>query len=981
MLSHAPVHHLSQKRRIIRQSAWYGLIATLVLIAIIVVHYLVYFSSESQRRNERELLTLGLGRTAIAAELFNIQSDVYFLARQAELHKYFDKFNATTRMVLGRDYQLFSNLKNIYDQIRIIDMNGQETIRINNENGNSIIVNETQLQNKAERYYFQETLKLKKNEIYISPFDLNIEHDTIESPIKPVIRFGTPLFDSSENKVGVMVLNYLGDRLLSRFRLATMDVAEHVMLLNNNGYWLSHFHHHLEWGFMLDHKRRFSSDFAPEWRTVSSNESGQFDTAKGIFSFSTIYPNREFSDALNSSDIPQQNADSQSRYWKLVSHISAQELDGLAARFLRDNLLLYLLIFLVFLAAAYIIAHLQARHQIAEIEVEFERHFRKVLESIQIIVQAVDLDGNITFCNDALVTMLGRDRDDLIGKYWVDEIVADHCKDRCSEFFRKLVTKQQDPGIHESWLVGHSCNEYLVRWHECFLTDGMDNPIGLVFLGVNITHVHENEIRIRHLSLAVEQSPASVVITNIEGLIEYVNPKFEQITGYTLAEVKGLTPRILKSGETNKEDYSSLWKTIKRGKTWRGIFHNRKKNGDLYWESASISGIRNPEGETTHFLAVKEDITEQKLLEERFQHCFNSAPVAMVISDDQGKILLANNTLQNLYGYSLDELIGQDLSIVVPPEAYHHQFNNENAVTELNNECEIASIGNDSLGRKKSGEKFPVEIGFSTAPSLEGKLHILAVIDLTSRIKLESELVQRNDEISRNQSLNTVGRMANMIAHDLRNPLWSIKMGLQISQNQPSGISSENAYELNQIALEQVQYMEDILSDLMSFSRPDAVKLEWVDIRKILERSISLVQKEVSQSNAVINTWFENGLPTVSLDPRKFHQVISNLLTNAIQSVETLSGVTPIINISVVQELNRDPPRIKISVQDNGCGIESKSQNQLFEPFYTSRSKGTGLGLSIAKRFIELQHGSLKLEVGEGGGCNAVVYLKTDPEQ
>ena len=121
------------------------------------------------------------------------------------------------------------------------------------------------------------------------------------------------------------------------------------------------------------------------------------------------------------------------------------------------------------------------------------------------------------------------------------------------------------------------------------------------------------------LSHAVEQSPCSIVITNTKGIIEYVNPKFTQITGYDIDEVLGQNPRILKSGEKNPEDYSQLWQTISSGKDWRGEFHNRKKNGELYWEFASISPITDASGTITHFIAIKEDITHRKELEEKLR--------------------------------------------------------------------------------------------------------------------------------------------------------------------------------------------------------------------------------------------------------------------------------------------------------------------------------------------------------------------------
>lgn len=129
----------------------------------------------------------------------------------------------------------------------------------------------------------------------------------------------------------------------------------------------------------------------------------------------------------------------------------------------------------------------------------------------------------------------------------------------------------------------------------------------------------EMDSKIRVFTLAVEQSPATVVITDRQGAIEYVNPKFTSLTGYTFNEALRHNPRILKSGMQSREFYEDLWRTITAGKEWRGDFHNRKKNGEIYWESASISPIMNEKGEITHFVAVKEDITDRKKAEEEIR--------------------------------------------------------------------------------------------------------------------------------------------------------------------------------------------------------------------------------------------------------------------------------------------------------------------------------------------------------------------------
>ena len=146
--------------------------------------------------------------------------------------------------------------------------------------------------------------------------------------------------------------------------------------------------------------------------------------------------------------------------------------------------------------------------------------------------------------------------------------------------------------------------------------DAHGNITGGVVIGTDITDRKRIEDDLRKLSMAVEQSPATVVITDTQGKIEYVNPKFTRLTGYTPEEAIGQNPRILKSGETPTAVYKELWKTIISGKEWQGEFHNKKKNGELYWESALIAPVKDDTGKIRHFLAVKEDITERKRAEQ-----------------------------------------------------------------------------------------------------------------------------------------------------------------------------------------------------------------------------------------------------------------------------------------------------------------------------------------------------------------------------
>jgi two-component system cell cycle sensor histidine kinase/response regulator CckA len=154
---------------------------------------------------------------------------------------------------------------------------------------------------------------------------------------------------------------------------------------------------------------------------------------------------------------------------------------------------------------------------------------------------------------------------------------------------------------------------------------------------------------LRKFYLAIEQSPVSIVITDLKGDIEFVNPKYCQISGYSQDELIGRNPSILKSGETSPEDYQRLWATITSGRVWQGEFHNKRKNGELFWESATISPVENREGASTHYMAIKEDITERKKLEGQILHSQKMEAVGTLAG---GIAHDFNNILTVIMGYS-----------------------------------------------------------------------------------------------------------------------------------------------------------------------------------------------------------------------------------------------------------------------------------------------------------------------------------------
>ena len=175
-----------------------------------------------------------------------------------------------------------------------------------------------------------------------------------------------------------------------------------------------------------------------------------------------------------------------------------------------------------------------------------------------------------------------------------------------SSFSTELMLKHKDGSVFRGALNGRAIDP--ARPQE-----------GSIWVYADISERYRAEQEVQKLLQAVEQSPVSIVITDREGLIEYVNPRFAKVSGYTRAEALGKNPRILQSGKMPAETYRQLWQTLLAGNEWHGILHNRRKNGELFWEEASISPIIDEKGKTTHFIAVKEDITERKRIEDELE--------------------------------------------------------------------------------------------------------------------------------------------------------------------------------------------------------------------------------------------------------------------------------------------------------------------------------------------------------------------------
>ncbi|NTV10551.1 MAG: EAL domain-containing protein [Zoogloea sp.] len=278
------------------------------------------------------------------------------------------------------------------------------------------------------------------------------------------------------------------------------------------------------------------------------------------------------------------------------------------------------------------------------------------------------------------------------------------------------------------------------RWY--LASDSRTSNGDTACVRVDVTESKQRELDLRKLSRALAQSPASVVITDTSGTIEYVNPKFIEITGYTAEEVLGQNPRVLKSGSRPSSEYRKMWQTITAGQEWRGLFLNRRKDGSLFWESASISPLRDDNGQITHFIAVKEDITERKRAEDEMRlHAtvFDTATEGIIVTDAENRIKTVNTAFTRITGYSRNEAVGLNPSFL--HSGRHDRAFYEKMWLTLQHDGNWAG---EIWNRRSDGTVYPEWLSIAAIKNEQGEIQEFVGIfsDVTQR-KQDEERIQR----------------------------------------------------------------------------------------------------------------------------------------------------------------------------------------------------------------------------------------------
>lgn len=451
------------------------------------------------------------------------------------------------------------------------------------------------------------------------------------------------------------------------------------------------------------------------------------------------------------------------------------------------------------------------------------------------------------------------------------------------------------------------------------VVEGREMASGFV---LDISDRMKSEARLRSLSKAVENNPATILITDTQGRIVYVNPKFTTLTGYTEEEVLGRKPSLFSSGQNPRVLYDDLWATILAGGTWKGEFSNRKKNGEIYWESASISPIFDEDGRIVNFVAVKEDITKAKALAE--QNAFLSDMVTRATNEIYSfdyrtlKFKYVNQSALLNLGYSMDEMRSMT-PIDIKNTMSHELF--DGLLDKLRSGSEPV-VQFETEHRRKDGTRYPVEVHLQVVGPDEDRRFLAIIIDITYRRRMEADLSRLNEKAK------VLGALTR---HDILNQVTVLQGNLGLMKGKVTGPEERRLENMS----DAVRKIESYLKFAAAFEKTGSVSPEWQDLRGLVRDSWG----ELGDAKVTMSM----DLPKVEiLADSIFPKVFVNLFAN---SLEHALGLT---TIKVGWE-ERDGEGI-IVYTDDGSGIPEDVRGSLF----VKRSGGgRGLGLFLISEVLK----------------------------
>jgi len=524
------------------------------------------------------------------------------------------------------------------------------------------------------------------------------------------------------------------------------------------------------------------------------------------------------------------------------------------------------------------------------------------------------------------------------------------------------------------------------------LTDANGNAVGIMAIAIDTSKRKRTEEQLLRVSKAVEQSPALIVITNVNGKIEYVNPKFVQVTGYSADEVIGKNPRFLKGGTTSREFYERMWATLRAGNEWRGEFRNRKKNGDTYWEAASISPIRDAIGTITHYVAVKEDITDRKAADDALRHSEAMMARAQCVA--------------NFGSWEWDIATGR----LIWSEQTYRIFDVDPQTFTPDYESFLGRIHADDRERVRQcvddaakGEPYEIEyriamrddsirvvfaLGQQDVDELGQPVRLIGtVMDVTAR-KLAEEAQARRLEIERERnslrdSVDALEQVIGVVGHELRTPLAGLRAISEILL-EPNAVGSEATTQFLGNINSEVIRLSDMVNNMLEVTRINSGMARWqwteVDVLSACSSAVETIRPLVDAERVSLACEVDPPSLLMRGDADAIRRLVLNLVGNS--QKHTSHGR---IDVQVRPVSDEHGAWIRIDIIDTGGGIPQELACKLGEPFALNSGvtggnhvKGSGLGLAICRGIVAAHGGSIKVKSNPEQGTTVTVMLRAD---
>lgn len=628
---------------------------------------------------------------------------------------------------------------------------------------------------------------------------------------------------------------------------------------------------------------------------------------------------------------------------------------------------------------------------------ESEEKYRSLLDDVidrsEVGLFILDSDFSIVWVNQALESYFGLRREEVIGK------------DKRQLILEQIKYKFDDPeGFADRVLATYDNNTYVENFECHLLPNGerkerhlehWSRPIqsglyagGRVELYYDITERKQAEGALRDgeefTTSLLENSPIPIMVINPDTSIRYVNPLFEELIGFTSAEVLG------KKAPYPWWIYDPKFGTIDQRKKLiaQGVRRLerrcRKKNGEHLWVETNITPIFR-HGKFEYSLSTWVDITERKHSEkelkeseERFKKLSESTFEGIMIHEG-GKIIDANSTFAEMFGYELSELIGTDVMKLTSPELQEKARNN------LKKESEQPY---ESVGLRKNGSTFMMEINARMHYDEGRRVRVTACRDITEQKKAEEEKKKLEAQLQQAYKMEALGTLAGGIAHDFNNILSPIMLHSEMSMMElsPDSPVQHNLKEIFRAG----ERARDMVRQILAFGRQKEPERIVIKMGSILKELIKLLRSSIP-STIDIQYNIEAGVDTIFADPTQIHQVILNLCTNASHAMREKGGVLEIglddlhLDSEAARKFTGLNPGsyLRLTIRDTGEGIEPEILDRIFDPYFTTKGpgEGTGMGLAVAHGIVMSHGGDIHCESNPGEGTTfRVLFSKYEGE-